>query len=265
MTEEETKKNVLHLLPSKSTNKLKGAKPNTRIIAKAPPVTPNSNIGELNKKTNLLSNDNLDNTTKASIIEQNTKQEVVGSIKRGRGRPRKNPDAPAKTKKKLTQEERNAKRAMKDELRAAKRREKEAKRIERQMAKEEERRRKVMIEARRKAILADKIKQHELQDTNKDSSTTQMGSFKIANSTPPVTQAIRPLPNTALPINSNPTQEVTAVPIDDFGSYRFTINKPKNAYMRRLEAYANRELDPSIIPMFNSLIARKRLAGLLTP
>lgn len=267
MSEEETKTNILHLLPSKSTNKLKGVKPNNKIRKE-------TKLNEDFKcSPTKIPNTGTNASSKSSIIEQNTKnfvkQEIIGSlkspVKRKRGRPRKAPRKNPDEKRR----EKNIKKAMKDELKAAKRREAEAKRIERQMLKEEERKRKIMIEARQKAILADKLKQEVLKDKNTDSSSTQMGSFKIANSKSPVTQAIKPLPANPLPVSpspvsSNPIQEVTAVPIDNLGSYKFIINKPKNTYMRRLEAYANRELDPSIIPMFKSLIARKRLANLIS-
>lgn len=250
--EEISKKNILKLLPSQTNNKMKGAKPNRQIT-----ITPKNSssktqdlTGDINMKTGMLANGGVDSTTKQNLIVESTKEEVTGKLKRGRGRPRKS---------KTSDADRNVKRMMKQEAAAAKRRERENKRIEKQMEKERERQKKIMIEARRKAILADKMKQQTINESNKDPMTIQMGSFKLAGSK-------NPARTNPIVKNNNSTQmgqSIDVVPIDNHGSYRFEFGGPKNSLTRRIEAYAKRELDPSIIPLFNQAIASRLLTRTL--
>ena len=151
-----------------------------------------------------------------------------------------------KGKNKVSDEEKRRKRLFKEEMKAAKRRDAENKRIEKQIIEEEQKRRQI-IENRRKAIIADRMKQKAINESNNNDSTgitTQMGSFKMKNVT-----------NHNINKHNN---EIELIPLGN-GGFKLELSKPKSIISRRIDQYARRELDPSIVPIFNEMLQRKYL------
>lgn len=151
-------------------------------------------------------------------------------------------------KKKDTDEEKRRKKLFKEEMKAAKRRDAENKRIEKQIIEEEQKRRQI-IENRRKAIIADRLKQKAINESNNNNTTgitTQMGSFKMKNIT-----------NGNHNIKGN-NEEIELIPLGN-GGFKVELSKPKSIISRRIDQYARRELDPSIVPIFNEMLQRKYL------
>lgn len=151
-----------------------------------------------------------------------------------------------KGKNKVSDEEKRRKRLFKEEMKAAKRRDAENKRIEKQIIEEEQKRRQI-IENRRKAIIADRMKQKAINESSNNDTTgitTQMGSFKMKNVT-------------NHNINKN-NDEIELIPLGN-GGFKLELSKPKSIISRRIDQYARRELDPSIVPIFNEMLQRKYL------
>lgn len=149
-------------------------------------------------------------------------------------------------KNKVSDEEKRRKRLFKEEMKAAKRRDAENKRIEKQIIEEEQKRRQI-IENRRKSIIADRMKQKAINESSNNDSTgitTQMGSFKMKNVT-------------NHNINKN-NDEIELIPLGN-GGFKLELSKPKSIISRRIDQYARRELDPSIVPIFNEMLQRKYL------
>ena len=154
---------------------------------------------------------------------------------------------PVKGNDKVTDEEKRRKKLFKEEMKAAKRRDAENKRIEKQIIEAEQKRRQI-IENRRKAIIADRLKQKAINESSNNDSTgitTQMGSFKMKN--------------VGIHKNNNVVNdEIELIPLGN-GGFKVELSKPKSIISRRIDQYARRELDPSIVPIFNEMLQRKYL------
>lgn len=182
------------------------------------------------------------NQTKATL----TLTPSLPITKSTRNKKQRNGSTVVKGKNKVSDEEKRRKRLFKEEMKAAKRRDAENKRIEKQIIEEEQKRRQI-IENRRKAIIADRMKQKAINESNNNDSTgitTQMGSFKMKNVT-------------NHNINKN-NDEIELIPLGN-GGFKLELSKPKSIISRRIDQYARRELDPSIVPIFNEMLQRKYL------
>ena len=217
---------VLKLLPSKTKPKRKIPTPNQ---------TP--------KATLSLTKSVITSETKSTTKRTRNKKPVKGNDKIIKG----NDSINVKGNDKVTDEEKRRKKLFKEEMKAAKRRDAENKRIEKQIIEAEQKRRQI-IENRRKAIIADRLKQKAINESSNNDSTgitTQMGSFKMKN--------------VGIHKNNNVVNdEIELIPLGN-GGFKVELSKPKSIISRRIDQYARRELDPSIVPIFNEMLQRKYL------
>lgn len=217
---------VLKLLPSKTKPKHK--------------ITPKGNVST-NIKGNVSANIKGNTSLKQTSVLPSSPLPLPTSKSKN-----KNSIRNVKGKNKVSDEEKRRKKLFKEEMKAAKRRDAENKRIEKQII-EEEKRRKAIMDDRRKAIIANRMKQNNEStnvkgyDNESNCITTQMGSFKMKNVG-----------------NHNGNDEIELIPLGN-GSIKFEISKPKSIISRRIDQYARRELDPSIVPIFNEMLKRKYL------
>lgn len=187
---------------------------------------------------------------------------------RSRATSKTSAKAPAKTKQKKQKKmnekpprvryDRSTKKLLQQEEENKAKRKKEAKEI--------------ATKARQKAIEADKLKQEarslESSKTlaSSDPTTTQMGSFKLAGSKPKpaggLSFAKDDGKNKIGIMSYAPTISLykDAAPVDARAAYGGVVAPLyQDPFTRRLEAYAKRELDPSVVSYLNTFVARNLL------
>lgn len=268
-------KGVLNLLPSKGNIKMKGAKPTpkrsqeNRVLSEV-----NSVHIPKNEKTTLNATPKSENpevqiNRKENIREAQGSQVVlIGKLKPSRSRSKATKSTPKHSPKpKSTKAEKQKKARPSPKPKKQKtprvRYDKSTKRLlqqeEENKAKRKKEAKEIATKARQKAIEADKLKQAaQSSESSKtlasaDPTATQMGSFKLAGSKP------RDNGKNKIGIMSYaPTISLYKdVPVDARAAYATGLYQ--DPFTRRLEAYAKRELDPSVVSYLNTFVARNLL------
>lgn len=243
---------VLNLLPSKGNIKMKGAKPKPakglnnekttqswdKVPLNATPKSENPEV-QINRKEN-------------TSPSQGSQVVLIGKLK-----PLRNTRRQPKPKRTKTKSEPKPKKAKPPRVRYDRSTKRLLQQEEENKAKRKKEAKEIATKARQKAIEADKLKQaaQSLESSktlaSSDPTTTQMGSFKLAGSKP------RDNGKNKIGIMSYaPTISLYKdVPVDA----RVTVPLYQDPFTRRLEAYAKRELDPSVVSYLNTFVARNLL------
>lgn len=253
---------VLNLLPSKGNVKMKGAKPNpkqndakTKLERGQSPLnaTPKSENPEvqINRNENVSSSQGSQGTSEPgeSVV-------LIGKLKalrRNTQRQRSRATTKSKTSAKPKQKKQKMNEVKPPRVRYDRSTKKLLQQEEENKAKRKKEAKEIATKARQKAIEADKLKQaaQSLEAAPQEPTTTQMGSFKLAGSKP------RDNGKNKIGIMSYaPTISLYKdVPVDA----RVSVPLYQDPFTRRLEAYAKRELDPSVVSYLNTFVARNLL------
>lgn len=263
-------KGVLNLLPSKGNIKMKGAKPTPNVPknektklerGRSEQTTLNATPKSENPEVQINRNENISNSQGSQVV-------LIGKLKPSRSRSKATKSTPKHSPKpKSTKAEKQKKATPSPKPKKQKtprvRYDKSTKRLlqqeEENKAKRKKEAKEIATKARQKAIEADKLKQANLAlESSKtlasaDPTATQMGSFKLAGSKP------RDNGKNKIGIMSYaPTISLYKdVPVDARGTYATGLYQ--DPFTRRLEAYAKRELDPSVVSYLNTFVARNLL------
>lgn len=289
-------KGVLNLLPSKGNVKMKGAKPTPNVPknektklerGRSEQTTLNATPKSENPEVQINRNENMREAQGSQVV-------LIGKLKPSRSRSkgseakaplrdeRRNPSgfelresrATTKSKPKHSPKPKSTKTKSEPSPKKQKpprvRYDKSTKRLlqqeEENKAKRKKEAKEIATKARQKAIEADKLKQAALvSESSKtlessDPTVTQMGSFKLAGSKP------RDIGKNKIGIMSYaPTISLYKdVPVDAKPPLRdaraaYATGLYQDPFTRRLEAYAKRELDPSVVSYLNTFVARNLL------
>lgn len=242
-------KGVLNLLPSKGNIKMKGAKPTpkrsqeNRVLSEVNSVPLNATPKSENPEVQINRNENVGGNREGDRVV------LIGKLKPLRSRSRATMKSTPKPspKPKITKNkpprvryDKSTKKLLQQEEENKAKRKKEAKEI--------------ATKARQKAIEADKLKQEarSLEAKPQEPTTTQMGSFKLAGSKPKDNGK-----NKIGIMSYAPTISLYKdIPVE---ARAVTTALYQDPFTRRLEAYAKRELDPSVVSYLNTFVARNLL------
>lgn len=267
-------KGVLNLLPSKGNVKMKGAKPKpanglnnekTKLERGQSPLnaTPKSE----NPEVQINRNENVREAQDSHVANGGRTESsvvLIGKLKPLRSRrgttQRNKTESKPKPKRTKTKSEpspkpkKQKKNAKPPRVRYDRSTKKLLQQEEENKAKRKKEAKEIATKARQKAIEADKLKQaaRSLESKPQEPTTTQMGSFKLAGSKP------RDNGKNKIGIMSYaPTISLykDTAPVDA----RVSVPLYQDPFTRRLEAYAKRELDPSVVSYLNTFVARNLL------
>lgn len=260
-------KAVLNLLPSKGNVKMKGAKPTPNRSAKNEKTALNATPKSENPEVQINRNENVSPTQDSRVV-------LIGKLKPLRSRNRTTKSTTKSTMKSTSKNKKAKTRRTSEASHPRVRYDKSTKKLlqqeEENKAKRKKEAKEIATKARQKAIEADKLKQatRSLEAKPQEPTMTQMGSFKLAGSKPKPAGGLSSTfvggsafakdngKNKIGIMSYAPTISLYKdVPVDA----RVTVPLYQDPFTRRLEAYAKRELDPSVVSYLNTFVARNLL------